>query len=403
MKRILFVDDDENVLSGLRRLLHRQRREWELHFVDSAQAALDLLSKQRFDVVVTDMRMPNMDGATLLGQVRERHPEVIRLVLSGHTDERDTLRAVAVAHQFLSKPCEPDKLHEVVNRACALQGVLTRESLRSAIGRVDALPAVPRVFQELTEVLRDPSVGIDRIAEIIVRDAAMCAKLLQIVNSSFFSLARRITDIKQAVALLGANLIRDLAVSLEVFRGFARDACIEDYSIDDAQTHANHVARLARQIAPSPSVAQDAFMAGLLHEVGRLVLASRLAETFRAMLRRARDEQRPLVDIEREEMGVTYAEIGAYLLGMWGMPYAIVEAVASHCEPSRVAPSSFDVLGVVHVADSLIHEATAHDDGTLAVEAIPVDEAFAESVGVAAQLPRWRDLAARQVSLAQPA
>jgi DNA-binding NtrC family response regulator len=106
LKRLLFVDDDAMVLAGLRRALHDMRQEWDMHFAPGAYAALQALEKERFDAVITDMRMPSMDGALLLDCIKDRYPQVVRIILSGQSEKEAVLRSIAPAHQYLAKPCD---------------------------------------------------------------------------------------------------------------------------------------------------------------------------------------------------------------------------------------------------------------------------------------------------------
>ena len=110
MRRILFVDDDPRILEELRDMLRPQRHDWEMAFAPSGDAALALMQASPFDVIVSDMRMPGMDGAALLARVRQEYPQVVRIVLSSHTELSTALRVVPVAHQFLAKPCDAEML-----------------------------------------------------------------------------------------------------------------------------------------------------------------------------------------------------------------------------------------------------------------------------------------------------
>src|SRR5262245_37814840 len=100
MKKILFVDDEPNVLQGLERMLRSMRHEWEMQFAMSGPAALERLAEQTFDVIVSDMRMPGMTGAQLLTEVSQRHPHIVRIILSGQADQEDILRSVGPTHQY---------------------------------------------------------------------------------------------------------------------------------------------------------------------------------------------------------------------------------------------------------------------------------------------------------------
>lgn len=388
MKRILFVDDEPNILQSLRDLLRAQRREWEMHFVGSGEEALQLLEAQPFDVVVSDMRMPRMDGATLLRHVKERYPRVVRIVLSGHTEMEAALRTVPIAHQFLGKPCEADRLRSVIQRACDLQALLHNEALQRRMGGISALPSAPRIYVALTKALLDPEVSIRDVAQLIEKDMAMSAKVLQVVNSAFFGLPRRLSSVLEAVSYLGISLIKNLVLTVEAFRELRGGEAAAGFDVDRVQHQCFVTGRIAQRLLPDRRDAQDAFVAGTLHELGTLILATREAAAFAEVDARARAAGVPRHVVEREHGGVSHAEVGAYLIGLWGLPYGIVEAVAHHHDPLHLAPTRFGVVEAVHCASALAAEAMElpgiHE---------PPDPALLDRLNLAASLPEWRTIA----------
>ena len=396
MKKILFVDDEPNILNGLERMLF-DVEEWDMTFVDSGQAALDTMASAPFDVVVSDMRMPGIDGAMLLARVQEQYPSTVRIVLSGHTELEATLRAVPVAHQFLSKPCDSAVIREVVTRACGLQALLGDRALQEVIGSLKSLPALPHVYNELVVALADLGVGPDEVAAIVVQDSGITARILQLVNSSFFGGARSISDIRQATTYLGLNMLRDLTFSVEVFRAFEGGGRPAGFSLEQEQAHATLSARIAQRLLSDKTMSANAFMAAMLHDIGKLILGTMLPEAYERVVVAAANGGGPLHAVEEEINGVSHAEIGAYLLGIWGLPYPIVEAVANHHHPSRVPHQSFDVLGAVHVASFLAHELTESVGGSTQTSPARLDLDYLESMGMVDELPGWREMAAEEL------
>ena len=396
MKRILFVDDERKVLDGLQRALRGQRREWEMTFVDSGQTALDAMASAPFDVIVSDMRMPGLDGATLLARVQDKYPRTVRIVLSGHSELEAALRAMRVAHQFLSKPCDSEVLLGVVRRACDLQVLLNNPSLQETVGRIDTLPAIPRVYNQLTAALVDPEVSLDDVAAIVEQDMGITAKILQLGNSCFFGAAKKVSGIRQATMVLGTSMIRDLALSIEVFRTFENGQPPAAFSIESEQSHATLSARIARHLLPDTAMSEQAFLAAMLHDIGKLILATSLPDTLEHLAEVQAGSDRPFWTVEEEVTGTSHAELGAYLLGLWGMPYPIVEAVANHHRPTRVEHESFGVLSAVHVANGLAHEVTESVVRREPTTPARIDLDYLQSLGVIDELPGWREMAAAE-------
>jgi hypothetical protein len=182
-----------------------------------------------FDVIVSDMRMPGMDGAALLSLVREKYPQVVRIILSSQAELSTALRVVPVAHQFLSKPCDAQMLRVAIERACHLKALLHDDSIRSMVGGLGELPSLPRTYHALTLALADPNTSIQKVAAIVEFDVGIAAKILQLVNSAFFGIARSITNIQGAVGYLGVSTLRSLVLSVEVFRVFAPKGPIQGF------------------------------------------------------------------------------------------------------------------------------------------------------------------------------
>jgi len=354
-KNILFVDDEPNVLQGLKRMLHGMRREWHMAFVQSGAAALAAMEQSGFDVVVTDMRMPEMSGDVLLAHIRERYPETVRLVLSGYSDAKLIMGSVQLAHQYISKPVSPEELKKKINRACALLELLEKPALRSIVSSMEAIPTLPHMFFEITGELEKEEASMKKIGEMISRDPAMTAKILQIVNSSFFSLPRTIKSPAEAVNLLGLDTVTSLVLTLEIFSKFDRQK-LEVFDIERLWDHSVRTGTLARQIAAhgdmDKTTIDNACMAGLLHDVGKLVFMDNFIDPYQEALAMAGQEQIPLHEAEIRIFGATHCQIGAYLLGIWGLPGNIVETVGFHHMPEDLPDSTNRTLQAVYLANA---------------------------------------------------
>jgi putative nucleotidyltransferase with HDIG domain len=387
--RILFVDDEPQALDALQHTLRPMQNQWEMTFVESGAAALELMGTREFDVLLTDMSMPNMNGAQLLCETMNRHPHTVRFIMSAESDKEMTMQCAAAAHQFLVKPCKLETLIAAITRAIAVESRLKDESLRHLLAQMPTLPAVPAVYAELIARLKEVDAPLDGIGEIIGRDIAMTAKVLQLVNSAFFGLRRRVQNPTEAVNVLGIETVKALVVWTQTFSQF-RTSSLRDVSLENLSTHSLSTATLAREIMISlPAVGsscEEAFTAGLLHDVGKLVLAARQTQKFRLATMLSRRESIPLCEAERHVFGVSHAEVGAYLLGLWGLPLGIVEAAALHHAPGNSGAQGVTALTAVHIANAL----EAEFSGCHAAFAAPLDMEYLTAVGVADRIDGWR-------------
>lgn len=357
-KNIIFVDDEENILSGLRRMLRGLHEEWEMVFVTTGSEALDMFEKTKFDVIISDMRMPNMDGSQLLTEVMNKYPDTVRIILSGHSDQEMILRSIGPAHQFLAKPCDAEIIKDTVLRSSALRDILNNNQIKDVIGQIKSLPSLPNLYFMIIQELSNPNASMKKISEIITSDIGMTAKLLQLVNSAFFGLGHSVTNISQAVSLLGVDIVKTIVLTVKAFGSFNTSECGQ-LSIEVLRDHCLGVASTARDIAKKENceqrVVEDSFTAGMLHDIGIIILASKMPKEFDKAYSLAHDNNCMLWQAEKEVMGVNHAEVGAYLLGVWGLPNSIVESIAFHHEPSLCLNKGFSPLGAIHIADVLIN------------------------------------------------
>ncbi len=393
MRRVLFVDDEPQILEGLRSMLRRQRHDWEMAFAPSGDAALALMQASPFDVIVSDMRMPGMDGAALLARVRQEYPQVVRIVLSSHTELSTALRVVPVAHQFLAKPCDAEMLRVAIERACHLKALLHDDSIRRTVGGLGELPSLPRTYHALTLALANPGTPLQKVAGIVELDVGISAKVLQLVNSAFFGSARSITNIQSAVGYLGISTLKSLVLSVELFRIFAPKVPLEGFSLEDLQRHARLTAYIAARLPVPKHLVDIAMVAGMLHDVGKLIVAWKLPERFKKLLAEVGEEQCPLYKVEEREYGLSHAEIGAYLLGLWGLPYAVVEAIALHHAPDRVPHQNFDAASAVYIANLLAQELDSSPPFPWE-NGLQSNQDYLVSLGVQEEIPVWRAMAA---------
>jgi HD-like signal output (HDOD) protein len=390
------------VLKGLQRSLRKWRHEWDVQYAENGPAAMALLDEQPIDVVIADMRMPGMDGANLLSQVKERHPEVVRFILSGQLDRDMTLQSVQVAHQLLAKPCDINVLREALQRTFALNDLLADEALRRVLARIDRLPSMPASCTAIMAEVQAEDPSIQRVADLISTDLGMTAKILQMVNSAFFGLYRRVTDVKDAVMLLGLDAIRALVLSINVFAAFDPRR-MPFFDGENLWRHSLAVGGFARQIVQQTTgdrkAATAAFLAGMLHDVGKLILASNFSAAYRAVLAGAREAAGDILEREVAAFGTSHAEIGAYLMGLWGLEPAILAAIAFHHRPLDSREQAFGALTAVHTANGFDHEKWPEQRKTGG--AACSEGAYLEALGLTGQVASWRQ-ACRQLEAEMP-
>jgi HD-like signal output (HDOD) protein len=394
-RRILFVDDEPMVLKGLQRTLRKRRDEWEMTFASSSREALDILGAEPYDVIVSDLRMPEMDGVQLLAEVKSRHPEVVRIILSGQVEQEATFKSVQIAHQSLSKPCDADILKHTLNKLFGLRNVLEDESIKRIVSQTETLPSLPAVYTEVIGELQSTDPSVQKVGDIISNDLAMAAKILQVVNSAFFGLVRKISNPKEAVMLLGTETIKALVLSVKIFSEFNQNK-FAWFNFDDLFNHSMSVSMFAQTITKEEhldqSLVNHSLMAGMFHDLGKLILVTNFQEPYQKLLTEARQTGQNLWDLENNLFGTSHAEIGAYLMGLWGLEYPVIEAIAYHHCPGKSLSNSTGLLTAVHFGDAFDRLRNDGNDQDSANGWRQLDRGYLDNLGVAGRINNWQSV-----------
>ena len=354
MERILIVDDEPNILSGLKRMLFPMHSKWEIQTALNGESALEKMRKVQFNVVVSDMRMPGMNGFELLDKIKELYPDTIRIILSGHSDKDLILKSVNTAHQYLAKPCNSQMLISSIERTLDIRELLKNPKILKIVSSLPNLPSLPELYTDILEEMKKNEPSMKKIAEIIGNDISMSAKVLQLVNSAFFALPRQITSIQNAVTLLGLETISTLVLSIKIFSQFNYSA-LSFFPVRKLWDHSIRVAKFSEYIIKKyikdNILENNAFIAGMMHDIGRLILLSSFPKEYKEIIDESGNSLEKVFMLEQQKLKVTHAIVGAYLLSLWGFPYPVIEAVAYHHTPGESKSDNNSPLLFIYLSD----------------------------------------------------
>ena len=389
-KSILFVEDNPLLLQEYAAMLVDESDCWKVSTAGDGKQALELMKHSACDVVVAELRMNGMSGIELMAEIKKQYPGSSRIILADYSDQEEFARSLDATHQFLAKPFDQKTLKATLDRISGLGVFLKDEKLRSLTSRLNAVPSFPSLYMELTKEVNAKTPSLENISAIISHDPSMTAKTLQVVNSAMFGLPRQISNSFDAVQFLGVNMVVSLALSAHIFTRFEQ-MNLKGFSVRQLWEHALMSALFARTILQAEQAGskdmEDAYTAAMLHDIGKLILAENLPGQFQQALTLADENQMPLHEAEREIFGATHAGIGAYLLGLWGLPAPIVEAVAFHHAPGNSTLQVVGPLTAVHVADVLEHQLSK-----IKPHGPPPkpDMTYLASIGVGDRFDTWR-------------
>ncbi len=388
-KSILFVDDDPLLLEVYPLMLDEMADRWEVSGAEGGEKALEILSRRKFDVVVSDMRMPRMSGIQLMNEIRRLHPQSSRIIISGIGDQEEIARSLETTHQFLSKPVKASDLVATLSRIGKLDSLLLDEKLKTLAGRLNSLPSFPSVYFRITKELNEENPSLENIADLTLQDPALTAKMLQVANSAAFGLPDKVTNPLDAVQFIGLNAVRSIALSAHVFRDF-ENLDVRGFSALQVWNEAVLSARIVRHIMrlqqQDSSETEDACTAALLRNVGILMLAKNLPKEFENMVHLAESGDLSLAEASRQVFGACHASAAAYLFGLWGLSAPMVEAVALHLQPGESENRSFSPLTAVHLGHVFGQELAR---GKQTGKPLKPDMDYLREVGVADHLDSW--------------
>ena len=397
-KSILFVDDEASLREIYPLAFEGEQDRWEIQVAPGGAEALSIMERGTVDIVVSDMRMPGMNGARLLQEVVRLHPRTSRMIVSGYADAQQIAECLGATHQFLSKPCNLGVLRGTIERVCGLDALLMDGKLKTLVAQLRNLPSLPSLYFRINEVVASPDGTLEEVGRIIASDPSMTAKILQLCNSAFFGIARQIANPVEAVQYLGIERVRALVLSLHVFSCFEKIP-LKNFSIDQTLSHCMSTGVIAKLIARMQkvdrAVADEACAAGMLHDIGKVMLAASLPDQYDQAMNLAAERKISISDAECETFGASHSQVGAYLLGLWGLPATIVEAVALHHQPRQGASKAFTPLAAVHIANALVTQIQSPNGAS---RENPMDAEYLAALGLGDRVDLWREAAEATLS-----
>jgi putative nucleotidyltransferase with HDIG domain len=381
--RALFVDDDPTLRELYSSIAPALKERYEIFTASSGKEGIQMLNDRSFDVVISDLTMPGMDGVQFLGHVVRTQPDSARIIISGFLDRLKVAQCLFVGHRYFNKPCDIDALGQLLLRLAGFRQVVANQKLRKLIGGLGSLPGPPDTYVHLEEVLNSAYSSLNDVAAVVETDLRVTAKLLQIVNSAQFGIARQIVSPTEAVQLVGVEAVRGLVLGLQAFTIYKSKKKIPPTDIWD---HSLRIGLAARRIAQVQGLSYEqcekAFLGGLLHDIGKIILIANIPDEYNEVRTFARNCRMPLHEGEIQRYGVSHAQIGAYLLSLWGIQEDVVKIVEHHHSLEMFPDNEdFNPLAAVHAAhatESRTKGAYHLDHDTLAKRGLEGIEKIAE-------------------------
>lgn len=347
-KAILFVDDEKAILNSIRREFFDS--PYDIYVANSGKEALGILEKNQIDLIVSDMRMPEMDGYELLKRVKLSYPDVIRLILSGFTDEKTVFKSIYnnLAKLFITKPWKKDDFRRAIDEVFKTEELLRNNISLNYIKDIGKLPTIPSVLQEISDVVEHDDHNIDKIVKLIEADITLSSEVLRIINSAFYGI--KTASIKTAVLSLGLVNLKAIIATAEVFKS-------EDdfYNKKQIWEHSNLTNKILIELynkVLNKKIPDYCSTAGLLHDIGKVAFFKIYDKEYDELYKLAADKSLDEINsLEKDKFKIDHEELGGYLLQWWDIPYAIVESALYHHNPMSSSDTHRELVSMIHIAD----------------------------------------------------
>ena len=350
---ILLIDDNENISSQIKQLLITIKIEGEFFYCKNGNDALSIMEQHYVNIVISDIQSQQIDGEELLDIIKNKYPSTIRIALYEEDNEMDLLlKTIVSAHKYISKPIKPEKFRTLILDAKQLYDILENENLRSIINKIDKFPLLPQTYLDIEEEIKKDDFSLQRISKIVQSDIIITTRILQVINSPFFGLPQDVTDIGQAVNLLGITMIKSLILYVQIFSSYEGNMRVEKLH-REIWDHSLKVASNAKLIVSNLGVkteTETAYVTGLLHDIGKIIVINN-EDYIYEILELMKLKNIEYNDAEKEVLGTTHAEIGAYLLSLWGLPKIIIDSVLNHHNVSKYNTDKIDIQASVYLGN----------------------------------------------------
>lgn len=362
-KKILFVDDEKQILKSIRRLF--MDTEYEVFIAESGMEALKILENQEINLIISDMRMPNMNGYELLSEVKKRFPHIIRIILSGFAEERIVFDSLQknIAKLYILKPWENSSLIDTIDKVFQIENVLNHNNnVLKLIKSAEELPTIKKSYQKIIEEI-ERNVEIYRIVDAIEYDSSIASKLLHIINSSYYSV--KTGSIKRAVAYLGLDNVRNIVIA---------SAFIDSLGFNSKDTEileilwkqsfiSNRIVSLIYSEFLKKKTPETEMNAGLLSNIGMAFMIYHFRDEYKEVTDEVKVQGANIIEIENKCFGTNHQEIGGYLLKWWDIPLPIVEVALYHHNPFNEHIINRQIVFAAHIAEKYSWDALEYNYG----------------------------------------
>ncbi|HOP49334.1 MAG TPA: HDOD domain-containing protein [Ignavibacteriales bacterium] len=328
--KLLIVDDEQPILSALKSLLRKEN--YDIYTVDNPKEAIKLLFTDKFDIVISDMRMPEINGIALLEKAADFNPNSYRIILSGYEDRNIVFGAIAsgYAHAYMMKPWEDQFLKDVLSRSAKIVENVVKVDNKILLSKLNSLPTESKFSEYISNIINDEDISIDKLSEMIVKSPAILSKLLHLSNSVYIGSIGRITTAKEAIHFLGINYVVTLLNSFEFINSFYNTLPpIIKFFLDSWLEISSKRAKIVEMIIQSNESSTKnerdlSVIVAMFWDLAILIEACLFPDHFIKILD---NNYKVTRENALKKFGDNFYFLGTLLLEIWNFPYIIIEHI----------------------------------------------------------------------------
>jgi len=356
-QRLALFVKDKDVINQIKKIISLSKLSIEIFILNKIDD-IDTIDKKNIDYVLVDQDIEGENFQAVLLGINQLYPHVVRILIAEKWSQELVIMSNLMVHLIIEKTVLQDDLKSILHRAQSMSNLLKEKELVKMVNSFDNLPSIKTNYLEILHLLKSSDSSLKKIGELIENDIVLSAKVLQISNMSTYARASKVASVKQSVVYLGVNIIRALIIHIQVFTFKSSNPLVYMY-LNVLEKHSMLVAEYSKLFAEglnmSRSFQDDCFTAGLLHDIGKFVLINKM-HRWDEINTLAENNNMHVYQAEENELKITHAEIGAYLLGIWGFSAEVIDAVVYHHKPSKQEEKKISVATFVHVAEAMINK-----------------------------------------------
>lgn len=389
MTNVLFVLKDRSQGNLYSENIPAIDSSWSVNIADNTKDAVDFVRGNDIDVIICDDEVADSKGLDVISSCSHERPGVLSFLRKSNSPTKEESIALSEKKVFvLPENLEEEGIYSHISRRVLLKSLSENLNLLSVIRKMKKMPTIPQLYHQITRELRKEDGSIEFVAGLISKEPSMATRILKAVNSPAYVLGYEITEVVHALLFLGKEATQAQILADSVFNSYPNQS-VAGLNLQEVWKHSINVSAIARRISMSidsnKKSAEIACTAGVVHDLGKVLMATNLPDHYQQAVNYAKEERVPLVQAEEKVFGTNHAQVAASLMGLWSIPFRILNSVAYHHNPTGTMKKPPTSAMALYIADGFENAKSKNVLGQ------NIDENIIEDWGFTDQFEDWAE------------